>query len=39
MGFCGNTRQPVAKAEYLFRAGDFFHNLLARHYGVESTKS
>lgn len=34
MGFCGKTRQPSAKAEYLFRAGDFFHNLLAGHYGV-----
>lgn len=34
MRFCHNVRQPAAKAAYLFKAGDFFHNLLAGHYGV-----
>lgn len=35
MMFCRNIRQPAAKADYLLRAGEFFHNLLARHYGVQ----
>ena len=34
MAFCRNIRQPAAKAEYLFKVGNFFHNLVARHYGV-----